>query len=301
MKRFRLPAFVFSITLTFAAVMPAILHGWGDEGHRYVSRVAVEKLPADMPAFFAKAVERIVFLGPEPDRWRDNRQLFSALREAGGPDHFIDMDMAGPRAFAVIPNDRYRFTDWVREMGLVPKEVGFLPYAALETHEKVQVMFRLWRETQDPAEKEQVEQNIVYYAGVLGHYIADGAQPLHTTIHYNGWSGSANPENFSRDPLHSRFESEYVRAQIKREDFSSLVATAKRLNDPFAEIMNHLFSSLDKVPELYRLEKTARWDKSNRNPASKKFVAERLAAAAQLLSNLWYTAWVDSAVTAERR
>ncbi|HEY6332263.1 MAG TPA: hypothetical protein VI756_23255 [Blastocatellia bacterium] len=43
------------------------------------------------------------------------------------------------------------------------------------------------------------------------------------------------------------------------------------------------------------MDKTARWDTGNHNPESKRFVCERLAGASQMLANLWYTAWVDSA------
>ena len=43
------------------------------------------------------------------------------------------------------------------------------------------------------------------------------------------------------------------------------------------------------------MEKTARWESNNRNAAAKQFVAERLAAGAQMLGNLWYTAWLNSA------
>jgi hypothetical protein len=86
-----------------------------------------------------------------------------------------------------------------------------------------------------------------------------------------------------------------VKAQFKPEDFSALVKTATKLQDPFADIVKYLIDSYNHVPELYRLEKTARWDSNNRNPESKKFVQDRLAAGSQMLANLWYTAWLGSA------
>ena len=125
--------------------------------------------------------------------------------------------------------------------------------------------------------------------------MADGSQPLHTSIHYNGWTTSSNPQLFTREPLHGRFEGEYVKAQIKPEDFSGQVKTATRLQDPFADIVKYLVDSYNHVPELYRMEKKVRWDANNRSPESKKFVTERLSAASQMLANLWYTAWLGSA------
>lgn len=284
---------LLAVALATPFVAPRPARAWGEEGHRYVNRVAAEHLPDDVPPFLKAAAARLAFLGPEPDRWRDSKELYKALGEVNGPDHFIDIDR--PENFSALPNDRYQYAAWLRAQGKDPKEIGFLPYAMLEGYQKMQVLFRLWREPQHAAEREQIEQNIIYYAGVLGHYVADGSQPLHTSIHYNGWSTSANPENFTREPLHWRFEGEYVKAQIKPEDFSGLVKTARRLNDPFTDIVNYLFESHRLAPEIYRMDKTARWEPNNRNAAAKQFVAERLAAGSQMLANLWYTAWLNSA------
>jgi hypothetical protein len=266
--------------------------GWGDEGHRWINRIAVEHLPGDMPAFFTGAAARISFLGPEPDRWRDGRELYKALAEVNGPDHFVNID--NPENFAALPNDRYQYSDWLRAHGKEPQSVGFLPYSILENYQKMQVLFRLWRDRQHAGERDQIEQNIVYYAGVLGHYVGDGAQPLHTSIHYNGWATSSNPEGYTREPLHWRFEGEYVKARLKPEDFSSLVKPARKLDDVFQDTMNYLFESYRLAPEVYKMDKTFRWDDNNQNEVSKRFVATRLAAGAQMLANLWYTAWLDS-------
>ncbi|PYT05541.1 MAG: hypothetical protein DMF60_11665 [Acidobacteria bacterium] len=287
---------LIGVLSVFAACLSLILvpsaNAWGEEGHRFINRVAAEHMPEDMPAFFRNAGARLSFLGPEPDRWRDNKELYKALGEVNGPDHFIDIDKR--ENIEALPNDRYLYADWLRTQGKEPKAIGFLPYSILEGYQKIQVLFRMWRDPQHSAERDQIEQNIIYYAGVLGHYVADGSQPLHTSIHYNGWSTSSNPQLFTREPLHWRFEGEYVKAQIKPEDFSGLVKSATRLPDPFADIVKYLFQSYDRVPDLYRMDKTARWDANNRNADAKGFVSERLAAASQMLANLWYTAWVGS-------
>jgi hypothetical protein len=284
---------LFLITVMLTLSISPTANAWGDEGHRFVNRVAAQKMPEDMPAFFKNAVARLEFLGPEPDRWRDSKELFFALREVNAPDHFIDIDKN--ENFEGLPNDRYKYGDWLRAQGKDPKDIGFLPYSILEGYEKIQVLFRLWRNTQQIDERSQIEQNIIYYAGVLGHYVADGAQPLHATTHYNGWSGSSNPDNYTREPLHWRFEGEYVKAQIKAEDFSGLVNTATKLNDAFADTMKYLFESNHHVVQLYQMDKTARWDDRNQRPESKQFVTKRLAAGSQMLANLWYTAYLNSA------
>ncbi|MEW6211098.1 MAG: S1/P1 nuclease [Acidobacteriota bacterium] len=292
MKTRRAIAVLFFLLMLSFILAPAPIAAWGDEGHRWINRAAAEKMPDDMPAFFKQAAGRLSFLGPEPDRWRDRFELYRALNEAQSPDHFIDIDK--PENFQALPDNRYQYADWLRASGKEPKDVGFLPYSILENYQRIQVLFRLWRDPRNASERDQIEQNIIYYAGVLGHYVADGAQPLHTTIHFDGWSTGSNPDQFTREHLHARFESEYVRFQIKAEDFSPQVKTARKLNDVFADTMKFLFDSNGQVGELYRLEKTARWDQNNRNAESKRFVTARLAAGTQMLANLWYTAWMDS-------
>ncbi|MCI0490330.1 MAG: hypothetical protein L0229_27370 [Blastocatellia bacterium] len=287
--------FVASLGIVVALMFSVIpsSSAWGEEGHRYVNLVAAERMPEDMPAFFRDAKKRLSFLGYEPDRWRDSKELYKALQEVNAPDHFIDIDE--PKEFEALPGDRYQYAEWLRSKGKDPKTIGFLPYSILEGYQKMQVLFRLWRDKRHESERDQIEQNIIYYAGVMGHYVADGAQPLHTTIHYNGWSTSSNPDLYTREPLHWRFEGEYVKARIKPEDFSPLVKQARRLQDPFSDIMKFLFESYSKTEDLYRMDKTARWDDTNTDLESERFVAERLAAGAQTLANLWYTAWLDSA------
>jgi hypothetical protein len=46
---------------------------WQDEGHVMVNQVAAEHLPEEVPAFFREAVDRLAYLGPEPDRFSSAR------------------------------------------------------------------------------------------------------------------------------------------------------------------------------------------------------------------------------------
>ena len=114
--------------------------------------------------------------------------------------------------------------------------------------------------------------------------------------------GGGTPDFYTRGPLHRRFESEFVKNQIRVGDVTALSSqAAERLRDPFADIMQYLQDSHSLVTDLYKMEKVARWDGNNRNGESKKFVIARLAAASQMLANLWYTAWLEPPITARTR
>jgi hypothetical protein len=292
MKRRIVIALVLLVIATPLILSSGVV-AWGEEGHRWINRIAAERLPEDMPAFFRSASARLSYFGPEPDRWRGSRDSNRTLADANDPEHFIDIDK--PEDFQNLPTTRFEYAEWLRSVGKDPKVVGLLPYVIMEHYQWLTVLFRMWRDPQNQAEREHIEQSIIHYAGVMGHYVADGSNPHHTTIHYNGWTTSANPENFTREPIHWRFENDFVKGQIKPEDFSGLVKTASKVNDPFADVMTYLFRSNSLVNDLYRMDKTARWEASNRDPKSKQFVAERLAAGSQMLANLWYTAWLNSA------
>jgi len=268
---------------------------WGDKGHRMINQIAAEKMPADTPEFFRSATDRLSYLGPEPDRWRDRRrEMEPALDELNKPEHFIDMDK--PENFRDLPDDRYSYAEWLQHQGKDVKVVGLLPYSIMENFQKIRINFRLWRLATNPAEKAQIEQNIITYAGIMGHYVGDGSMPLHTSDKYDGWRGSSNPNNFSRDTtIHGRFESEFVDGQINIDDVRPQVDAPVHLKDPFADIMTYLLKTNSTVDALYQMDLQHHFDRNNTDPAAKKFVSSRLAAGSQMLANLWYTAWLDSA------
>ena len=67
----------------------------------------------------------------------------------------------------------------------------------MEVYGRLKAAFREYRQRLRAHQPTQaVQQAIIFYAGWLGHYVADGSQPLHTTIQYNGWVGP-NPNGYT--------------------------------------------------------------------------------------------------------
>jgi hypothetical protein len=273
---------------------------WGNEGHTYVNRVAAQKIPAAMPRFLRRAVTEIAYLGPEPDRWRNSSEL--QLKNAQEPDHFIDLervDWLNP-----LPTTRYEFYRKLYEKraatadhgdDYLPEHVGLQPYITLEVFGRLKAAFREYRRLRDLHQPTApVEHAIVFYAGWLGHYVADGSQPLHTTIQYNGWVGS-NPNGYTTEhKIHALFETTYVAQNIAAKDFSDLVRAPERLTDPFQQYVAYLRASNGQVETVYALEKAGGFSGKG-TPEAFAFTTQRLAAGSQMLLNLWYTAWLDSA------
>jgi hypothetical protein len=276
---------------------------WGNEGHTYINRVAAESIPATMPRFLRRAVVEIAYLGPEPDRWRSPSEF--ALKNSQEPDHFIDLERVS--WLDPLPQGRYEFYRKLYEKraatpstdhpdDYLPEHVGLQPYITMEVYGRLKAAFREYRQRQAAHQPTRaVEQAIVFYAGWLGHYIGDGAQPLHTTIQYNGWVG-ANPNGYTTEhKIHAQFESAYVAANITAKDFAGLVKPPQRLDNPFTDYVAYLRQSNALVENVYALEKAGGFTGKG-SPAAFDFTIHRLAAASQMLLDLWYTAWLESAV-----
>ena len=288
------------------ALLPVLLvqqsFGWGMDGHMMINRLAGAALPADVPAFLRSpaALDALAYYGPEPDRWRSPAE--PELNAAQAPEHFLDLeyaDLAGP-----LPRRRY---DYVRALAaaqpkypdivLTPEKVGLQPYVTTEVYERLQSAFRDYRAlVAAKQDTKPVEAEIVFLAGWLGHYVADGSMPLHASIQYNGWVGP-NPNGYTTEHhIHALFESEYVHANVKADDFAPLVNASKPapLGDVFNDYMAYLRHSNTLVEQTYQLEKAGAFLGAG-TPTGKAFVDQQLAAGAIELRNMIYTAWLKSA------
>ena len=53
---------------------------------------------------------------------------------------------------------------------------------------------------------------------IWSHYVADASQPMHVSVHFNGWGDFPNPQGFTNSKrLHAHFEGEFVKNNLKRE------------------------------------------------------------------------------------
>jgi hypothetical protein len=299
MSRLSRRAAAVAVVATVALIaVPAFVFAWGDAGHRLTGEAAVLELPPSTPAFLRNASRQLGYLNPEPDRWRNRaeRTLDPALDGATAPDHFIDMEMAPPTvlAAALKAPDRFGYLDTLAAAGVKGVVMGLLPFRMLELSQQLREDFRQWRVAPDST-KPWIEARIIDDAGILGHYVADGSNPAHTTIQYNGWTGP-NPNGYAVDKrFHSRFESAYVGANIKLADVvSKMDTTARLLPDLRAAIITYLHETNAQVEHLYRLDKAHPFDTNTTDVEDKAFTVERLAAGAKMLRDVWWTAWVTS-------
>jgi hypothetical protein len=311
------------------AAVPALC-AWDYPGHRIVNQLALAGLPGDFPAFVRApdAAERIAFLAGEPDRWRNVPDL--PLRQANSLDHYLDYERlaaAGLNPAAVSPL-RYEFAaQFTAGRAAHPKNFpaidpaldadhtrewpGFLPWAITENYAKLRSEFSYLKTYQEhggtPAEIANAQADILYTMGVMGHYVGDSAQPLHTTIHNNGWTG-ANPKGYTTwSGFHSWIDGGFIaRIGLAPADVLPRARAAKLLpaaaapdarDAVFDAVMRHLAAQNARVEPLYALDKAnkLRGDTPADTAEGRAFIEEQLLRGGELLASLWLTAWKNAA------
>ena len=284
-----------------------------------VNLVAAETLPPDMPAFLRtpEAIAEIAYLGPEPDRWRPETE--PELSNVSGPDHVFRVELG----ILVSPLPRRR-TEFVSRLEMLraerpadaallrPERIGTLPWQAEEVYERLQSAFRSYRIANGemsqsawtdeapltPSDLPQIQSSILYYAGWLGHYIADGCMPLHDTINVSGWIAKENPNGYTTSgAIHHRLEvvadSAIEEHVITDRHILSLAAHPQLIDDPFASTLDYLQNEGQYAEAVYKLDQQGAIEKTG-SAELDTFIEHRMAEGSTMLRDLIYTAWVHS-------
>jgi hypothetical protein len=300
----------FLVAASVLVPLPAL--AWGSAGHRIINGAAMRALPASVPAFLrtAAAHDEIALLGPEADRLRDAGDPADADDDEA---HFLDLSDDGSVdgvPLLALPASREAYDSALRAKGSDQYRIGFLPYAIADGYEHLVKDFVYWRVDAAgerfaapadraffTADRSLRETLILRDIGYWGHFVADGSQPLHVTVHYNGWESAKgdtypNPRGYSDShTIHARFESALVDTVANEElVLRRIPAAAAPAADPIlAQVGGYLAQTARGVETVYQLE--ARHAIDDPTPESTAFVLDRLAAGAAEMRDLIVDAW----------
>ena len=292
--------------------MPVSALAWGATGHRMIAEVGIAALPTDLPAFLRRP-EAIVTVGEfarELDRSKGSGRLHASMRD---PSHFIDLDdqglIFGAMALEPMAATRSDYETALRAGDTNSGKAGLLPYALVDGWQQVTKDFAYWRslnaalaKARDPkqrawikADLDRRETLILVNIGIWSHYVGDASQPLHTTIHYNGWGDGPNPKGYSvARTLHSSFEGALVRKVAKRDQMKAALTPYVSCGCTIEQMtVRYLRATNAEVEPLYELEKSGALVASDER--GQAFVHQRLAAGASTLRDLVTEAWIASA------
>jgi Arc/MetJ family transcription regulator len=315
MIRVRVLASLLAVALaTASGTAPAL--AWGAQGHRIINGSAMHGLPDSLPAFLRTpgAHDEIALLGPEPDRIKG---AGAPLDDDDDPGHYVDalddLSVAGVVKLGALPKDREAYDTALRSASPSTDQYrqGYLPYSIADGWEHLVRDLAYWRVDAAGAARAASADDRSFFAfdrtvreaitlrdiGYWGHFVADASQPLHVSVHFNGWNGKqfANPNNFSESrTIHARFETALVRKVATEDLVAARMPAVHTSADPvLTQIGAYLSATEASVPDVYRLEAAGGIDAAS--PAARALVLDRLAAGAAELRDLIVEAWNASA------
>ncbi len=250
-----------------------------------------------MPHFFYEAFPDLVWLGYDPDRWKGAGPSIDSANE---PDHYLDYEYIAH--LTPLPAERYKFVDLFYRSGTAHRkgirvdDPGFLPWRIAEICELLTKAWREWRfSAPGSRDRKVLERDIIHYAGILGHYVGDSANPHHTTIHYNGWA-APNPKRYAIDcDTHARFESQFVSRAATTADVTPKVLAPVLRTEYFATAQQAILASNSLLEQLYTIDRDGGFAPLRPiSPEAKTFTTDRLAAGAALVRDLWWSTWKNS-------
>ena len=296
-----------AVLVTFAVTAPNPALAWGGSGHRMVGEAALRALPADLPAFLRtpRAILEVGELSREPDRWKGAGRLHDADHD---PEHFVDLSddgsiLGGPR-LAALPPTRAAYDTAMRAVGQDEWKAGVLPYAIVDRYQQLTRDFAMWRALRFAerrpawkahrrwftADRQRREAQLLVTLGELSHFVGDGSQPLHVSIHFNGWGDFPNPDGYTTARIHSLFESELVRTSVDAAGVALRMPASRDFAGTIEQrTADYLAATGAMVVPLYQLEKAGGLKAGD--PRGAAFATERIAIGAAELRDLIVLAW----------
>jgi hypothetical protein len=293
-----------------AALIPHAAFAWGHQAHAAIDRAAIAGLPADGPLFLRAQAEYIAASATLPDSWRNASEPFAKIEE--DPNHgwfrerFAFLKPIPRSRFAFIlalyrENQRVAATDPAAARWINVRWTGTLPYAALEQYGQLVSEMRQLRAARAAGKTDAarfLEQNCAFAVTRLGHYIGDGAMPLHDSQNSDGWVGP-NPKGYTTDhSIHGRFESDYVAAiGLTEADVARHMAPmGHATGDVFDAVLAYLDRNGAKMELVYQLDKRGAF-RDPQDRQARDLVYAQTGGGASMLRDLIYRAWLESART----
>jgi len=261
---------ILIILLSFSSTKP-----WGEEGHKLICRKAIEMLPFEMN-YFQQWKNYLSDHSVDPDVRRDKDK-------SEWPKHFIDIDFYPEFLNGKMIQDKVQLISLYRDS--VVTEMGLLPWATEETFQNLVNSF-----------KEKNRDKILIFISDLAHYVADGHQPMHTIMNYDG-------QLTNQKGIHHRYESIMIDKYLKEIEALYDSAEVFYVNEPLSFIFNYITEANSFASILFDADNFA-FSKTGTREGDEyyrliwfrtKYISEiQFNNASKDLASLIYTAWIDA-------
>lgn len=304
------------LLLAAMTALPQAAMAWGYVGHNMIGELATRHFPADMPAFLRgpEAAARIGLISQEPDTSRNAGQPHDWDLD---PGHFLDVSddmtiLGGPRLSA-LPPSRRDYDTAMRAVNSNQYSAGFLPYNILEGYQQLVkdfALLRAYRAAVKYAPKFKLsaadrkayarlltlrEMLTLRDLGYWAHFVEDAGQPMHVSVHYDGWGNGPNPDGYTTERgIHAKFESDFVTNNVKPGEVEAAMTPYRHCQATLQVcVQDYIAGVAPLIGTIYRFEKEGALD--NATPEARAFTVARLAAAASQVRDMATDAWQESA------
>lgn len=266
---------IISLVLSFIIlfIISKEIFGWGNVGHSLINRNSTKHFPQEMVGY--KLWSEFLAQHASDADYRKSSD------PTEGNKHFIDIDnyqefLSGNFPYSIDTLiSRYGW-DYVWQQGI-------LPWATKYTLDSLTSALQI---------KDWERAKLV--AADLGHYVADGHQPLHITINYDGqFTGQRG--------VHSRYESQMINRFQSEITFTA--EPVVYIDEPINFIFDYLFDSYSYLDDLLRADSIAKSVAGNTSSElyyttlwnyTNNFTKYLFQKASNRLASLIYTAWVNA-------
>lgn len=340
------PSFLAAVILVLSLISASEAYSWGERGHQIVSRVAAALLKdrhrenpklytpfvtrtemlahlANIPDIGWKSLDKEVSKSLDPSHWFDTEYLMPSpsLKQTPRQIHEI-------KALIIANCEKTTLKDRMPcpEIAQGQKSLdiaGSAPwrvaqFAKLSEDALKLVQQALKHKTSSEADYRDAIDQALLYAGLMGHFVGDLAQPMHTSADYDGWQRE-------QGGLHAYFESEavdalplgvddevfaFAKAQTpSRKLITQLSLNDKQLLPTYLDLALALnFDSFQRLDYLFGLDskgavltKSVQLEKGRTSatrklpadslPVFRDLLIERLAYGADALATFWEAIW----------
>lgn len=311
-----------SLTLILSLVGTKVL-AWGGRGHDSICQAAafLVKNP-HLRELLQNRPHMMGHLCNIPDTYW--RSLAPDLRKLGDPGHFINAENLGLR-LSELPTDFRAIVDTYtgqeiktkdgKKMMSVPEELGSNWWRTDQFYRRalsdaVNVSQQTAPQNSKEEQNEEFPYNKSFYSmminmGLMGHFIGDASQPLHSTSDYDGYAANhGGLHGYYEDAVVSFFDADLVSRIVKKaKSIKSPKWTSKKTLVENMKIFSEL--SLDDLKDMIRLDpiinpSVLKIEKgmslktpAERQPASvgfkkfEKMILEEMARSSYLLAHCW--------------
>jgi zinc dependent phospholipase C len=238
--------------------------------HRAIARLAVEALPSSpLKSTLARNEAALERHAVEPDTVLKDR-----YGEAEKRRHYIDIELFGDDPWTRLnPNLRRMPRRTVERAGTLPWTIEGVS-AQLES---------AWRRGDCDA--------VLTLSGYLAHYVGDASQPLHSTVHFDGYERDRG--------VHARIEAAVDHSIRELEPIASREVHIEDINDTWTPAIAEIRDAHGLVEELIRDDRAARdagdyrgyeYQNALMHEDAAMF-ARQIARAASVLASIWLYEW----------